>query len=150
MKYFRPKAPKKGAYYLSDDDTLYKVKYISSATDTVILQDVKTKQEYEVRYGLFRFGFRRAVDLPQAMTLLNRASRGAYVHIKRGTFDDINAYCLRLGHKKKYFFTYENMIDLYDLYASFHFGKPRKDGRITNNSLPDKGTFLITIREVFQ
>jgi hypothetical protein len=47
-------------------------------------------------------------------------------------------YNTETGRMGRYFFSEEDMLKMHEFFASIHIGRPRKDGKVTNNMLPTR------------
>lgn len=140
------KPPIKGEYYLYRDK-VYKVLLVSSGTDEVILEDISDKKKFSVRYGVFIHSYKRVFRVGEIASWLNRTSRSIYRYEVRGQIKRAKLY--PYGTRNIRFYTIEDVLEIHQMISGLHRGRPRKDGRIINNTLPDIGRLKIDLRERF-
>jgi hypothetical protein len=140
------KPPVKGEHYIYLDK-IYKVLAVSSGTDEVILLDVATKKRFSVRYGIFIYSYTRVFRVGEIAKWLNRTARSIYRYEVRGQIKRAKLY--PYGSRNVRFYTIEDALEIHELISGLHRGRPRKDGKIINNTLPDIGTLKKDLRERF-
>lgn len=140
------KAPVRGEYWLCNQ-SVYKVVLVSSGTDEVILEDISTKRQFSVRYGVFLYSYVRVFRVGVVAEWLNRTARSIYRYESRGQIKKVTQY--PYGSKAVRFYTLEDVYEIHEMISGLHRGRPRKDGRIVNNTLPDIGSLKIELRERF-
>jgi hypothetical protein len=83
-----------------------------------------------------------AFTLTQAAKLINRHPDRIRRYMDAGEIErPQREYDLETGRPGRYFFSVEDMMAVHEFMSSVHRGRPRKDGKVTNNSTPDRETF---------
>lgn len=81
----------------------------------------------------------RALTVTEAAELIGRHRDRIMRWIYGGEIaEPQREYSLENGAPGRYFFSEDDMMELHDFMSSIHHGRPRKDGRVTNNRLPPK------------
>ena len=120
---------------------------VSSGTDQVFLEDISTKKQFSVRYGIFIYSYTRVFKVGEVAEWLNRTARSIYRYEVRGQVKKATQY--PYGSRQIRFYTLDDVFEMHEMISGLHRGRPRKDGKIINNTLPDIGTLRINLRERF-
>lgn len=137
--------PIKGEFFLYRD-RIYKAINVSSGTDQVFLEDIETKKQYEVRYALFMKSYERVFRIKTVANWLNRSQRSVYRYENQGLVKKPKMYPIS-PTKQVRFYRLDDVFEMHQMISQLHQGRPRKDGRVINNTLPDLGTLKINLKE---
>lgn len=138
------RGPLKGEFYLYLNQ-IYKVLLVSSGTDEIILEEIATGKQFSVRYGVFGKAYKRVFKVGDVASWLNRTARSIYRYESRGQIKKAQQY--QYGNRSIRFYTIDDALEMHEMISGLHRGRPRKDGRIVNNTLPDIGRLKIELRE---
>lgn len=141
------KKPSQGAFYLYRDE-IFKVITVSSGTDEVILESVRSKTQYSVRYATFQTAYEEVFKVGVVADWLNRSSRSIYRYEKRGLVNKPKMY-LTAGDRPVRFYRLSDVYEMHEMISQLHQGRPRHDGRIVNNTMPDIGSLKIKLKELY-
>lgn len=139
--------PLPGEWYVHGDNA-YKVLTVSRGTDSVVLERLSDKAQVEVRFSVFRFGFERAFKIGAVAKFLRRSPRSLYRYEAEGRIQKSKRYTDAFGRDLR-FYTKGDILAAHEMIAEIHAGRPRKDKRVVNNSLPSKAELLIEFRDRF-
>jgi hypothetical protein len=88
-----------------------------------------------------------AFTVTEAAELLGRHRDRIKTWLRNGDIErPQQEYSLKTGEPRRYFFSEDDMMELRDFMSSIHIGRPRKDGRVTNNRLPTRDEFRAMIQ----
>lgn len=139
--------PVKGSYYINRGD-VYKVTHVSRGTDEVYLLRLRDKREFVERYALFSTAYEQVFLVGDVASWLNRSPRSLRRYEDRGIIKKQNKYPTG-GKREVRFYRLNDVFEIHEMISEVHQGRPRKDGRIINNTLPDIGTLKINLKERF-
>lgn len=141
------RTPLPGEYYLHSD-RVWKVLTVSRGTDSIVLKRIEDGKLYEIRYSIFSYGFKRVWKIGDVAKFLERSPRSIYRYEARGQIEKAKRYPT-VGGKELRFYTKEDVLEIHSLISEIHQGKPRKDGRSTNNTTISRYDLLNMFRERF-
>ena len=139
--------PIKGEHYLHDN-CIFRVVLASRGTDEVVLESIKDGSRWTVRYGVFKFAYERVWKVGDVSKFLGRSPRSIYRYESAGLIDNPKRYASK-GDKKVRFYTKDDVLKIHSMISDIHQGRPRKDGKVVNNSVPDKASLVMMFRERF-
>lgn len=139
--------PIQGEHYLHSD-RIYRVDTVSSGTDEIVLTSVEDGSKYSVRYSVFKYGFKRVWKVGDVAKMIGRSPRSIYRYETKGQIRNPNRYPSR-GGKLVRFYTKEDILEIHEMISEVHQGRPRKDGRVVNNTMPDRASLLVMFKERF-
>lgn len=107
-------------------DKLTAFDYIDGKTKVYNWSDVKKQKQ-------------NAFTISEAAELVGRHRERIMEYLIEGKIEyPQREYSLETGNPGRWFFSEDDMLDLHDYMSTIHIGRPRNDGRVTNNSLPTK------------
>lgn len=139
--------PLAGEHYLNNGK-IYRVEAVSQGTDNVYLTEIRTGTPMATRFSTFRFGFKRVFKTGEVAKFLNRTPRSLYRYEKMGLIEKAKRYST-VGGRELRFYTKDDVLEIHEMISGVHQGRPRKDRRTVNNTLPDRPSLLRMFRERF-
>lgn len=139
--------PIRGEHYLHKG-RIYRVEMASRGTDEVILEDIEDGSLWEVRHVVFRHAYERVWKIGDVAQFLERSPRSIYRYEAAGLIEKPNRYPAKGPHHIR-FYTKQDVLNMHEMISEISQGRPRKDGRVTNNSLPSKASLSLMFRERF-
>jgi len=139
--------PLAGEHYLHNG-SIYRVEAVSQGTDSVYLIEIGTGTSMMTRYSTFRFGFQRVWKTGEVAKFLNRTPRSLYRYEEMGLIEKAKRYPV-VGGRELRFYTKDDVLEIHEMISGVHQGRPRKDRRTVNNTLPDKASLLQMFRKRF-
>lgn len=140
--------PVRGEFYLHSDE-VFKVLTVSSGTDEVHLESLIDKKQYSVRYGTFIHTYEQVFKVKTIADWLNRSTRSIYRYETNGIINKPKMYPTTGGRLIR-FYRLKDVFDMHELISELHQGRPRKDGRTINNTMPDIGHLRIQLKERYE
>jgi hypothetical protein len=140
--------PIKGEHFLNNSE-IYRVVGINRAHDSVLLRKLSDGKNYETRFDTFSVGFEQVWKIGEVADFLGRSPRSLYRYEHRGQTEKPKRFKTVHGPELR-FYTKQDVLDIHDLIAGVHQGRPRKDNKIINNTLPTRSELLIMFRERFK
>jgi hypothetical protein len=137
--------PLRGDYYLHQD-RIYRVVLASKGTDEIVLEDIQDNSRWEVRYAVFKYAYERVWKVGDVSKFLGRSPRSIYRYESAGLIDNPKRYNGK-GDRQIRFYTKKDVLDIHSMISAIHQGRPRKDGKVVNNSLVDRASLVIMFRE---
>lgn len=121
------------------NDHLHKVLHVSRAQDLVTAYDFIEHRKKVYPWSDVKRKMQNAFTISQAAKMVGRHRDRIVRYIRNGEIKEPQReYNLNTGDPYRYFFSEDDMMDLHEYMASLHIGRPRKDGRVTNNMLPSR------------
>jgi DNA-binding transcriptional MerR regulator len=80
---------------------------------------------------------------------IGRSPRSIYRYESIGLIDKPKRYASK-GDREIRFYTYRDVLDLHEAISEIHQGRPRKDGRVVNNSMPDRASLVRMLKERYK
>lgn len=139
--------PIRGETYLHKGK-VYRVDLVSRATDEVVLEDITDGAVWEVRYALFVVAFERVWRVGEVAQFIGRSPRSISRYERAGLIDKPKRVMTKAG-KAVRFYTKDDVMKIHAAVSEIHQGRPRKDGRVSNNSMPHKAELVAMFRERF-
>lgn len=137
--------PLVGEYYKLGDD-IFKVTLVNRGKDEIRVKSITTGQGFVVRFVVFHHGYRRVWKTGSAARLVGRTARSLYEYEREGKIQKAKRYTTLHGESLR-FYTKEDILEMRDMIADIHGGRPRDDGKSINNTIPSKAELLKTFRE---
>lgn len=137
--------PLRGEFYVYLEE-VFKVLSVSSGTDEVVLESLKDKKQYSVRYATFKSTYEQVFKIKTVADWLNRSPRSLYRYETRGIINKGTMYPTT-GGKMVRFYRLRDVFEMHEMISQLHQGRPRKDGRTVNNTMPDIGHLRIELKE---
>jgi hypothetical protein len=132
-------------FYLSGH--LHKVVHVNRAKDLVTAYDFVDEKMKVYPWSDVKRQKQNAFTITEAAELVGRHRDRIVDYMVRGDVEyPQREYALHSGKPGRYFFSEDDMLDLRDYMATIHIGRPRNDGRITNNRLPSRDEFRAMIQ----
>lgn len=134
----RPHTKRPNLRYFFLEDELHKKLSINLGKDTISAWNYPRGQRYVYNYSTVLRRHEPAFTTKQVCEFVNRTQRTIDQCIRDGMIRMPQyTYGLDENRKKyKYMWREKDIMELHAYLASLHIGRPRKDGEITNNSLP--------------
>jgi hypothetical protein len=134
----RQKKKKLRYFYL--DNQLHKVISINHPLDECVAWNYSEERRVMFIWSDLRRRYAKAFTLTEVSNMIGRHRVNVERYIVHGCIRaPQRAYTLDDQKKPgKYFFTEENVYELYDYLLTVHIGRPRKDGKITPGRLPSR------------
>lgn len=142
------KAKDKGLRYYYLNGKLNKVLDIKRKQDLVTCWCYPCATRHAYMYSDFLRKRKQAISRKQLAGLLNRHPDRLKRAMRAGNIP-IPAMSYTLDDDRKpltYFFTEDEAMEAYDYFSTVHIGRPRKDGRTTNNSIPSRAEFRMLVQ----
>lgn len=139
--------PLRGEHYLYKDK-VYRVVVASRGTDEILLEDISDLSRWTVRFATFKYAYKRVWKIGDVAQFLGRSPRTLYRYEALGRTNYPKRYPA-VGGREIRFYTKEDVLEMHELISGIHQGRPRKDSRVVNNSLPDKASLLRMFKERF-
>lgn len=139
--------PLKGEFYLYVEE-VYQVETVSRGTDEVILHKISDGSRFITRYDTFMSGFKRVWKTGEVATFLNRSPRSLYRYELNGLIEKPKRF-KAAGNRELRFYTKEEVLGIHELISEIHQGRPRKDSKAVNNTLPTRSEIRRVFRERF-
>lgn len=139
--------PYKGDHYLHKG-RVYSVHLVSRSKDTVFLQDIETKDLYETRLDTFHIGYERVLKVGELADLINRTPRSIYRYEQRGQIKKPKRYPAA-GNYTLRFYTRDEILEVREMVAEIHQGRPREDFRVVNNDVPTEYEVIQKMKELY-
>lgn len=140
-------ASKKRIRFFFLNDHLHKVLHVSRAQDLVTAYDFMEHRAKVYPWADVKRKMQNAYTISQAAKLVGRHRDRIVRYIRSGDIKEPQReYNLDTKEPYRYFFSEDDMMELHEFMASLHIGRPRKDGRITNNMLPTREQFKSLIK----
>lgn len=132
-------------FYLNG--ALHKVIHVNRAKDTATTYDF-TEHKFKVySWSDIKRRKQNAFTITEAGRLIGRHRDRLVEYMERGDIEyPQREYNLESGKPGRYFFSEDDLIKVRDYLATVHIGRPRKDGRITNNRIPSREEFRALIQ----
>lgn len=141
------KLPQLNAYALYED-SVYIIKGVSRATNRVKLRNVTTNEISHVELATFKYSYERVYRVQEVASWINRSAQAIKLYEKAGYVN--KPRCVEQSKHMTRFYRKEDVLDLYECVRFIHQGRPRKDGEVTNNTMPDYYTFLQLTKDKFK
>lgn len=126
---------------------LHKVLHVNRAEDTVVAHDFVDHKRKVYSWSGVKREKQNAFTVREAARLVGRHKDRIKRYMWQGQIDfPQQDYSLTSGKPGRYFFSEDDMMEIRDFLASVHIGRPRKDGRVTNNSIPNRDEFRAMIQ----
>lgn len=139
------KKPLVGEYFLHADK-IYKVLLSSRGTDEILLEDISDGARYSVRFSVFKYAYKRVWKVGDVAKMLERSPRSIYRYELRGQTQEPKRYNAK-GGKQLRFYTKQEVLEIHEMISEIAQGRPRKDNRVVNNTLPNRAALLTLMRE---
>lgn len=127
-------------FYLNDH--LHKVVHVNRAKDLVTAYDFVEHKLKVYPWSEVKRKKQNAFTITQAAELISRHRDRLLEYMYSGdvAFPQ-REYSMETGKPGRYFFSEDDMMEIRDYMATIHIGRPRNDGRITNNRVPNRDEF---------
>lgn len=139
------KTKKVRQFYLNGH--LHKVVHVNRAKDLVTAYDFVDCKVKVYPWSDVKRKRQNAFTITQAAELIGRHRDRLIEYMSRGDIEyPQREHSLETGKPGRYFFSEDDMMGIRDYMATIHIGRPRKDGKITNNRLPNRDEFRAMIQ----
>ena len=130
----RPKRAKLKYFFL--EGNLHKALHINRSKDLIKAWNYPEGKISTFNYSTVLRRHQTAYTTKQVCEMLNRSRRTLDYALGSGMIRTPQYVYGETGHKSQYMWREEDIMELRDYLAEIHRGRPRKDGQITNNSIP--------------
>lgn len=134
--------------YARYEDQVFIVKNVSVSMDRVLVRNVSTNEMVGVAYSTFPYSYERVYRVKEVSLWLNRSPQSIKIYEKRGLID--KAFSAEYKGKLTRFYDIDAALDLYEAIRYLHQGRPRKDNRVTNNTLPDYYEYSQLVKDKYK
>lgn len=118
---------------------LHRVLHVNRAKDLVTAYDYVERKKKVYIWSDVKRNKQNAFTITEAAELVDRHRDVVKDYIKDGKIDvPQQEHALHNEAPGRYFFSEDDMMALRDFMATIHIGRPRKDGRTTNNRVPTR------------
>lgn len=132
-------ATKKRIKFFFLNGHLHKVLHIQRAQDLVTAYDFTEHRAKVYPWADVKRKMQNAFTITEAAKLVDRHRDRIVRYIREGEIKEPQReYNLNTKELYRYFFSEDDMMELHEYMASLHIGRPRNDGRVTNNRLPSR------------
>lgn len=139
--------PYKGDHY-RHKDRIYTIHLVSRSKDTVFLEDIETKELYETRLDTFFMGYERVLKVGDLANLINRSPRSIYRYEQKGQIKKPKRYPSAGEHTLR-FYTRDEILEVREMVADIHQGRPRDDLKVINNDVPTEYEVITRMKEIY-
>ena len=140
--------PIKGEYYLHASE-VYRVEQVSKGTDSVELTKLSDGSLYSTRFDTFYAGFEQVWKTGEVASFLGRSPRSIYRYEQRQQTEKPTRFITHYGRELR-FYTKAQVLEMHELISQIHQGRPRKDKRTINNTMPSRSMLLQMFRERYK
>ncbi len=121
---------------------------MSRGTDEIILRKISDGSKFITRYDTFLAGFKRVWKTGEVAGFLNRSPRSLYRYELNEQIEKPKRYGAA-GNRELRFYTKEEVLVVHEMISEIHQGRPRKDSKSVNNTLPTRSELLKLFRQRF-
>lgn len=126
---------------------LHKVVHVNRAKDLVTAYDFAEHKLKVYPWSEVKRKKQNAFTITQAAELIGRHRDRLIEYMSRGDVEyPQREYNIETGRQGRYFFSEDDMMEIRDYMSNIHIGRPRKDGKITNNRVPNREEFRAMIQ----
>jgi hypothetical protein len=126
---------------------LHKVVHVNRAKDLVTTYDFVDQRMKVYPWSEVKRKKQNAFTITQAAELIGRHRDRIIEYMERGDIEEPQReHSLATGRPGRFFFSEDDMMAIRDFMATIHIGRPRKDGKITNNRTPNRDEFRAMIQ----
>lgn len=151
-----PRGKREGAkrrirYFFVKVDTdlhLHKVLHINPSQDLVVAWDYVDAKRKQYGWTDVKRTMQNAFTITDAAELLgvHRMTVDTYIRENRVETPQ-RTYDLSTRVPGRYFFSEDGVLDLHTAMSETHQGRPRKDGLVTNNNVPNRSQVRTLVRQ---
>lgn len=132
-----PEKKKFKYFYLNSN--LHKILHRNRPADQVIAYDFSDGKRKVYIWSEVLKTMQHAFTIREAGHLVGRSHDRIYRYILYGYIEPPQReYNLETGRLGRYWFSEDDVLDLIEYMSTIHLGRPRKDGRITNDHTPSR------------
>jgi hypothetical protein len=132
-------------FYLNGN--LHKVVHVNRAKDLVTAYDYQERKMKVYPWSAVKRNKQNAFTITQAANLVSRHRDRIREYLARGDIEyPQREHALETHKPGRYFFSEDDMMAIRDYMATIHIGRPRNDGRVTNNRVPTRDEFRAMIQ----
>lgn len=115
------------------NNLIYVWNFTKSKRECYVLSDVRLRKQ-------------NAFTITETAKMINRHRRRIVEYLGTGIRIPQRAINLSTGKNGPYYFSEDEVLDLYDHFASLHCGRPRKDGLVSPKDMPTKKALAAMMR----
>lgn len=128
---------KNDRFYINGN--LHVILHVSRGKDLVTAFDYREGKKKIYPWSEIKKKAQNAFTITEAAKLVGRHRDRIVEYMDKGKIEKPQReYGLENKKPWRYFFSEDDMMDLRDAMAEIHHGRPRKDGKVTNNRLPTR------------
>lgn len=140
-----PRRKKIRQFYLNGN--LHKVVHVNRAKDQVTAYDFVERKIKLYPWSEVKRNKQNAFTITEAAEIIDRHRDRLVEYLVNGDVPyPQREHNMETGKPGRYFFSEDDMMELRDFLATIHIGRPRKDGRVTNNRVPNREEFRAMIQ----
>ena len=140
-----PKSKRIKQFYLNGN--LHRVVHVNRAKDLVTAYDFVERKMKLYPWSMVKREKQNAFTITEAAKLVDRHRDRIIEYLENGDIEyPQREHNPDTGNPGRFFFSEDDMMDLRDFMATIHIGRPRKDGRVTNNMVPNREEFRTMIQ----
>lgn len=141
-------ASKKRIRFFFLNGHLHKVLRVNRSQDLVTAYDFIEHRAKVYPWSDVKRKMQHAFTISEAAKLVDRHRDRIVRYIRNGEIKEPQReYNLDTKEPYRYFFSEDDMLELHEYMASLHIGRPRKDGRVTNNRTPSRDHMRAIIKK---
>lgn len=113
---------------------------VNRGSNIVYLYNITDQKDQTMLYSDFKKHRKRAYTVIDTARLLNRSANQIRMHMKDGNIKPpmgILPGGVR-SHTRKSYYSEEDIFEIREFLCTVHIGRPRKDGRVSNNVLTEQ------------
>lgn len=134
-----------GDHYLLGEK-IYKVASINRGKAEIIVQNIETGDRFNTPYDTFFVGYERVLKIGAVCDVLNRSPRSIYRYEAKSQIKNPNRYLTKSG-KHLRFYTKQDVLEMREMIADIHQGRPNQKGKVINNTVPTKYEVIQALKE---
>ena len=124
-------------FYLNGN--LHGVLHLHKAKDRIVAVDYVEKKVKTYAWSDVKRNKQNAFTITEAARLVDRHRDRIWEYMKQGYVEwPQREVDLETGREGRYFFSEDGVLSIWEHMTTIHIGRPRNDGRVTNNRLPTK------------
>lgn len=129
-----------GSSYFFLDDRLHKIEWINRSADLVECWSFEDGRSVQYPWTYTKRKRKKAFLTGQVSEMVNRHKISVLRYVLDGKISP--PFKVGIGFSSKYLWGERNILELHDYLLTVHYGRKRKDGRVTPYRLPSKAELL--------
>jgi hypothetical protein len=113
---------------------------VNRGSNIVYLYNITDQKEQTMLYSDFKKHRKRAYTVIDTARLLNRSANQIRMHISDGNIKPPTGILPggERSHTRKSYYSEDEIFEIREFLCTVHIGRPRKDGRVSNNVLTEQ------------